>query len=73
MTDAARHGRLNLALRDEERVFEWLERAYEERDSWMTTLRMNPRYDPLRSDPKFADLLRRVGLPEQSLGSVSKT
>ena len=61
------------ALGEKERAFEWLERAYEERSSWMTTLSTDPRYDPLRSDLRFADLLRRVGLPEQIPDSVSKT
>jgi eukaryotic-like serine/threonine-protein kinase len=40
----------------------WLQRAYEERSSWMSYLSVEPRLDLLRSDPRFAMLLRKVGL-----------
>ncbi len=40
----------------------WLERAYEERDP--LTAKTDPRLDPIRSDPRFQDLLRRIGFPE---------
>ncbi len=45
-------------------VFEWLERGYEERDLLMILLPNSPLTDPLRSDPRFDDLLRRIGFPE---------
>ena len=48
--------------RDE--AFSWLERGYRERDPRMTDLRSFPEVDPLRSDPRFQDLLRRIGVPE---------
>ncbi len=42
----------------------WLERAYEERDPLLLTAKTDPFLDPLRSDPRFQDLLRRIGFPE---------
>ena len=45
-------------------AFAWLEKAYEERDPQLTYVKVRGRrYDPLRHDPRFADLVRRIGLP----------
>ncbi len=41
-----------------------LEKAYQEGSYWLFTLKHEPRWSPLRSDPRFQRLLRRVGLPE---------
>jgi hypothetical protein len=49
-------------LDDEPRAFAALERAFEERDSSLRQLRVDERLDPLKSDPRFEDLARRVGL-----------
>jgi hypothetical protein len=51
-------------LGDKERAFALLERAYQERDPWLPMDLAAPRFDPLRSDPRFQDLLRRIGLPQ---------
>ncbi len=48
-------------LGEKEKAFEWLEKAYAERDSYLTYLKINGDFDPLRSDPRFQDLLRRIG------------
>jgi len=48
---------------DKERAFACLEKAYQERDPWLPMDLAAPRFDPLRSDPRFQDLLRRIGLP----------
>jgi hypothetical protein len=39
-----------------------LQKGYEEHSNALTSLKVDPIYDPLRSDPRFQDLLRRVGL-----------
>ena len=49
-------------LEEREQAFEWLQRAYEERDPWLVFLKLDPVLDNLRSDARFADLVRRVGL-----------
>lgn len=48
---------------DKEQAFEWLEKAYQERSGWLGNLNVEPGLDRLRSDRRFADLVRRVGLP----------
>ena len=49
-----------------EEAMTWLERAYEEHDPLLINAKTEPRLDPLRSDPRFQDLLRRIGFPETS-------
>ena len=51
------------ALGEQDRAFEWLERAFAERAPYLTSMKTDPAFDPLRSDPRFDDLMRRVGLP----------
>lgn len=53
---------LHAALGEEPQAWECLELAYRERDVWLVWLKTEPRLDPLRHQPQFADLLRRVGL-----------
>ena len=49
---------------DKDSAFEWLERGFEERDDLMIDLKVEPVFDGLRSDPRFQDLIRRVGIPQ---------
>ena len=51
-------------LGEKDEAFAWLEKAYEERSFQLQWLNVEPRWDSLRSDPRFADLIRRIGLPQ---------
>jgi TolB-like protein/Tfp pilus assembly protein PilF len=51
-----------LGLGDNEQAFAWLERAHQEQSNILQFLKVHPYFDPLRDDPRFKDLLRRVGL-----------
>jgi hypothetical protein len=51
-------------LKRNDEAIGWLEKGYEERDFRMTLLSVSPEFDGLRSDPKFRELVRRMGLPE---------
>jgi len=53
-----------VALDRNEEALRWLERAYQERSNWLIYLKLDPRFDRLRSERRFADLARRIGLPE---------
>jgi serine/threonine-protein kinase len=54
---------LYVGLGDNDQAFAWLDRAYEESSADLVRLKVEPTCDPLRSDPRFAELLRRIGLP----------
>jgi TolB-like protein/Flp pilus assembly protein TadD len=51
-------------LGEKDEAFAWLEKAYQQREYELTLLRVSPEIDNLRSDPRFTDLLRRVGLAQ---------
>ncbi len=53
---------LNIGLGDTEAAFLWLERAYQAKSSWLIFLKVQHIYEPLHSDPRYHDLLRRLGL-----------
>ena len=55
---------IHIGLGENEEALEWLERAYQDRIGWMAFLQVGPRFDPLRDDPRFQDLLRRMNFPE---------
>lgn len=51
-----------MGLGEHHQAFDWLERGYAERTTIMKFIRVNPMFDPVRADPRFVDLVRRVGL-----------
>jgi serine/threonine-protein kinase len=51
-------------LGETNRAFALFEKAYDERDNMMVLLKVEPMFDPLRSDPRFTKLVHRVGFPE---------
>ena len=50
-------------MNDKEHAIQWLQNAYEGRSHWLVWLNLDPRFDNVRSDPRFADLLRRMHFP----------
>jgi tetratricopeptide (TPR) repeat protein len=62
---ASSRARIYAGLGEKDKSFEWLERGFEERSVGPpagVSIRVDPAYDPLRSDPRFQDLLRRMNL-----------
>ncbi len=51
-----------LGLDDREQVFAWCERAYQEKSNILQWIKVHPFFDSVRGDPRFQDLLHRVGL-----------
>jgi serine/threonine-protein kinase len=49
-------------LGDKEQAFKWLEAAFQQRHSWIPWIKVHPSFDPLRDDPRFAQLLHRMNL-----------
>ena len=55
---------IELGLGDQSQAFDWLEKAYNDRSAWLVNLRVDPFFDSIRTDPRYNDLLRRVGLAQ---------
>ncbi len=55
--------RICAALGKKEEALQWLEIGYRERDPWTVVLKVEPRFDDLRSDPRFQDLMVRMNFP----------
>ncbi len=47
-----------------DKAFEWINKAYDERSNWLVWLKSDPRWSPISSDKRFAELVHRVGLPD---------
>jgi len=53
-----------VALGEHAQAFQWLDKAYEDRTWDLPYVNVDPAYDPLRDDPRFQDLLRRMNFPD---------
>src|SRR5260370_38096574 len=51
-----------IGLGDKEQALRYLERAYADHSAWIIWLRLDPRFDSIRADPRYQDLLRRMHL-----------
>ena len=53
---------IHVGLGDKNQAFDWLQKAYEDRSAGLLYLKVDPAFDSVRSDSRFVDLLRRIGL-----------
>jgi tetratricopeptide (TPR) repeat protein len=51
-----------VGLGDSDRAFEWLEKAYSDRSEWLPYLNIEHMFEPIRDDPRFGELVEKVGL-----------
>ncbi len=51
-----------IALGQKDQAFDWLQKAFEDRSDWLVYSKVDPQFDAVRSDRRFVDLERRVGL-----------
>jgi hypothetical protein len=58
------HAQYYVLAGDADPAFQWLERAYQERRPMLAHLKADPDLDLIRSDPRFASLLRRMNFPK---------
>jgi TolB-like protein/Tfp pilus assembly protein PilF len=71
LTEISKHGYVSsysiaegyMRMGEKDKAFDWLERAYEEHDSGLVSIGVEPMFDPVRRDPRFRDILRRMKLP----------
>jgi hypothetical protein len=60
--EAGSEVKIYAALGEKDKAFEWLGKGYEQRSWFLTYVKVEPTFDPLRSDPRFQDMLRRMNL-----------
>ena len=51
-----------IALGERDQALTWLDKAYQQHSPMMTWLKIDPRFDSIRQEPRFQELMRRVGL-----------
>ena len=60
----------HMAVGDLDGTFAWLDKMYEERAPWLIFMNEHPRYDRLRGDPRFQQLLRKIGFTEAQIDAA---
>jgi len=60
--DPAAFALAHVGMGNKDQAFAWLQRAYLRHSNILTTLKVEPGFDSLRSDPRFQEMMRRVGL-----------
>ena len=55
---------VHVGLSQKDQAFRWLQKAYDERVPELIFLKVDPRFDSLRSDPRYEDLIRRMNFPQ---------
>ena len=53
---------VQIGLGDKNQTLHWLERAYEDHSNWMAWLAVDPRFDGIRKEPRYQNVVRRMGL-----------
>ncbi|HXN51969.1 MAG TPA: protein kinase [Candidatus Acidoferrum sp.] len=73
LTEISKHGYVSsysiaegyMRLGQKDKALEWLEKAYQEHDSGLVSIAVEPMFDPVRSEPRFKDIVRRMKLSNQ--------
>jgi len=58
-------GAVYAALGDRDQAFHWLDEAYAEHDTFLPWMKVDPEFDKIRGDPRYDDLIRRIGIPSR--------
>ncbi len=62
------------ALGETDEAFEWLEKSYQKHEDSLCSIGIDPKFDPMRDDPRFNEILKKVGLSSKSFSkSISKS
>jgi TolB-like protein/DNA-binding winged helix-turn-helix (wHTH) protein/Tfp pilus assembly protein PilF len=57
---------VHVGLGNKDEAFRWLEKAFDDRANWLVWLRFGPRWEALRKDPRYAEMIQRMGFPASS-------
>ena len=60
----------HMAVGDRDGTFAWLDKMYQERAPWLIFMNEHPRYDTLRGDPRWHELMRKIGFTEAQIDAA---